>query len=80
MILRKNNKKWALITIITALIIFLALYPVPAQTPIKYVERSSGEVKIENVYGENWLNWLYHNPAGRATLWAVAKRKVATRW
>jgi len=78
MILRKNNKKWALITIITALIIFLALFPVPAQTPIKYVERSSSEVKIENVYGENWLNWLYHNPVGRATLWAVAKRKFVS--
>ncbi|KIA84706.1 hypothetical protein OA84_02175 [Kaistella solincola] len=45
---------------------------------MKYVERSSGEVKIENVYGENWLNWLYHNPVGQATLWAVAKRKFVS--
>jgi len=76
--IRKSTRNWLLITIVSTLIFLLALFPVPAQNPIKYVERSSGEIKIENVYGENWLNWLYHNPVGQATLWAVAKRKIVS--
>lgn len=76
--MRKNTRNGLLITIVSTLIFLLALFPVPAQNPIKYVERSSGEIKIENVYGENWLNWLYHNPVGQATLWAVAKRKFVS--
>ena len=76
--IRKNTRNWLLITFVSTLIFLLALFPVPAQNPIKYVERSSGEIKIENVYGENWLNWLYHNPVGQATLWAGAKRKFVS--
>jgi phosphatidylserine decarboxylase len=30
------------------------------------------------VAGERWLVWLYHNPVGEATLWALAKRKVVS--
>lgn len=55
-----------------------AIFPVPSQEPIKYIDRVSGKIEIENVYGENWLNWLYHNPVGEASLWAIAKRKIVT--
>lgn len=74
----KKHKKWATIIVVTAIIIFLALFPVPPQSPIKYVDRESGQIKIEKVYGENWLNWLYHNPVGEASLWVLAKRKIVT--
>lgn len=75
---KKPNKKWVAIWLITAIIFLLAIYPVPPQEPIKYIDRASGQVKIENVYGEKWLDWLYHNPIGEATLWTIAKRKLVT--
>lgn len=75
---KKPNKKWTIIWFISALIFVLAVFPVPAQKPIKYVNRETGQVLIENVYGEKWLDWLYHNPVGEATLWTIAKRKLIT--
>ncbi|WP_226064911.1 phosphatidylserine decarboxylase [Kaistella polysaccharea] len=74
----KPTKKWALIWFIFALIFALAVLPVPAQLPIKYVDRESGQIKTEKVYGEEWLKWLYHNPVGEATLWTIAKRKIVS--
>ena len=75
---KKPNKKWTIIWFILALIFVLAVFPVPAQKPIKYIDRETGQVQIENVYGEKWLDWLYHNPVGEATLWTIAKRKIVT--
>ena len=75
---KKSNKKWTIIWFILALIFVLAVFPVPAQQPIKYIDRETGQVQIENVYGEKWLDWLYHNPVGEATLWTIAKRKIVT--
>ena len=75
---KKPNKKWTIIWFILALIFVLAVFPVPAQKPIKYIDRETGQVQIENVYGEKWLDWLYHNPIGEATLWTIAKRKIVT--
>lgn len=76
---KKTHLKWAVITIITV-IFFLAIFPVAPQKPIQYVERESGQIKIEKVYGEKWLDWLYHNPIGEATLWTIAKRKIVTSY
>lgn len=59
-----------------AVIAILALYPLPPQAPIQYYDRQSGLIKTEKVAGEKWLVWLYNNPVGEATLWALAKRKV----
>lgn len=75
---KKPNKKWKIVWFILALIFVLAAFPVPPQKPIKYVDRESGRIQIENVYGEKWLDWLYHNPVGEATLWTIAKRKIVT--
>lgn len=74
----KPNKNWTIVWFILALIFVLAAFPVPPQKPIRYIDRESGEVKTENVYGEKWLDWLYHNPVGEATLWTIAKRKIVT--
>ena len=73
--LKKPRKSWAVTWFITAVLIILAFLPIPSQHPIRYIERDTGEVKTEKVYGEQWLNWLYHNPVGRVGLWTVAKRK-----
>ena len=78
MTFKRPNKKWTIVWFIFALIFVLAVFPVPAQKPIKYVERATGQIKIENVYGEKWLDWLYHNPVGEASLWIIAKRKIVT--
>jgi len=72
----KFLKKWGIILLLMAFIAILALYPLPPQAPIQYYDRESGLLKIEKVAGEKWLVWLYNNPVGEATLWALAKRKV----
>ncbi|GLI58005.1 phosphatidylserine decarboxylase proenzyme [Propionigenium maris DSM 9537] len=42
---------------------------------IKYIERSTGEIKIENVPGEGFLKFLYYNPLGELPLNLVVKKK-----
>lgn len=64
--------------LLLAIIIGLASYPVTPQDPIQYFERESGLIKTEKVAGEKWLVWLYYNPIGEATLWALAKRKLVS--
>jgi len=61
-------------------IIFIAIFPFGEELPIKYVERSSGEIKTEQVYGEGWLYWLYNNPVGELSLYAIVKRKFVSDW
>lgn len=42
---------------------------------IKYIERKTGEIKIEKVLGEKALEFLYYNPFGKLLLNALVKRK-----
>ncbi len=74
----KTQKRWVLILLLLAAIAIVALYPLPQQAPIRYYDRQSGLLKTEKVAGEKWLVWLYNNPVGEATLWALAKRKVVS--
>ena len=74
----KTKKWWGFILLLLATIIILAVYPLPSQAPIQYYERESGQLKTEKVAGEKWLVWLYYNPIGEATLWALAKRKLVS--
>lgn len=74
----KTKKRWGIILLLLAIIISLAIYPLPPQDPIQYYERESGQIKTEKVAGEKWLLWLYYNPIGEATLWALAKRKLVS--
>ncbi len=74
----KAKKKWGIILLLLAILISLALYPLPPRVPIQYYERESGQLKTEKVAGEKWLVWLYYNPVGEATLWALAKRKLVS--
>lgn len=68
--------------IFISLIIFLGilLYPYGSAEPIQYIDRSSGEIMIEKVSGEYWLNWLYNNPIGELSLYAFVKRKALSEW
>jgi phosphatidylserine decarboxylase len=74
----KTKKRWGIILLLLAIIISLAFYPLSPQDPIQYYERESGQLKTEKVAGEKWLVWLYYNPIGEATLWALAKRKLVS--
>lgn len=47
---------------------------------IKYFDRGTGKICTEKVYGERWLRWVYSNPLGRLTLWAVVKRAWFSHW
>ncbi|MEI6681227.1 MAG: phosphatidylserine decarboxylase [Bacteroidota bacterium] len=76
--LTKTIKTRGLLLLLTAVIALLAFYPLPEQAPVRYYDRKSGQLKTEKVAGEKWLVWLYHNPVGEATLWALAKRKVVS--
>lgn len=48
--------------------------------PIRYLDRASGSVKTEQIYGEKWLRFAYENPAGRFFVWLAARRAFFSRW
>jgi len=73
----KKRTKFVLGLLIIA---FIAVFPFGDNIPIKYVERSSGTIKTEQVYGEGWLHWLYNNPVGELSLFAIVKRKFVSDW
>jgi len=58
----------------------LAVWPLPDIPPVKYVDRTTGEVKIEKIEGVGWLKWLYYNPVGEMSLDAMVKRKFVSEW
>ncbi len=73
-----SRKKKILIGLIILLGIFF--YPFHGANPIRYIDRASGEERIEKVPGEYWLNWLYNNPVGELSLNAFVKRKALSEW
>ncbi len=74
----KTKKRWGIILLLLAVIAILGFYPSPPQVPIKYYDRESGVLKTEKVAAEKWLVWMYNNPVGEATLWALVKRKMVS--
>lgn len=74
--MNKSNK----IIAVLAILIGLFLYPFQGSDPIKYIDRTSDELKIEKVPGEYWLNWLYNNPIGELSLNGFVKRKALSEW
>jgi len=69
-------KRTRFLWIAVVLLVFIGLfYPTPTPQPIRYVERSTRQIKTETVVGENWLHWLYENPLGKASLEILVKRK-----
>jgi len=72
----KKIRSYTLVLLVV--IIGIAFYPMPKHPPIQYLDRDSGQIKTEKIAGEKWLMWLYNNPVGEATLWALAKRKMVS--
>lgn len=48
-------------------------------TPIEFLNRHSGQVEQEQVYGESFLRWVYGRPLGHAALHTVVKRAAFSR-
>jgi phosphatidylserine decarboxylase len=47
---------------------------------IKFLNRETGSVETEQVYGENWLKIIYGSPLGRIPLWVAIKRAWFSKW
>ncbi len=76
----KFLKTKLLLALLTILVIASLWVPDLQKHRIKYVQRDSGEMKTEKVVGEKWLVWLYNNPLGRLSTWALVKRKFVSSW
>ena len=50
-------------------------HPTLAKAPIEFYDRSTGQVAIEEIYGEGFLRWAYGNPLGRLSV-AVAEPRL----
>lgn len=48
--------------------------------PIKYLNRETGEIETEKVYGEGFLRWAYGNPLGKIALHSFVKRPFFSQW
>ncbi len=71
--------KILIVTIIIAHVA-IAFWPLPDIPPVKYVDRTTGEVKTEKIEGGGWLKWLYYNPVGEMSLRGIVKRKLISEW
>lgn len=51
----------------------------PPRAPVQYADRTTGDRRTEDIYGEAWLRWAYEHPLGRLTTAAVVKRALFSR-
>lgn len=77
----KTKKRTGLFLLVLILILLIGLFPLPTQSPVQYYDRESGDLLVEKIPAERGLVWLYNNPVGELTLWALMKRKfVSTQY
>ncbi|MBE2215099.1 MAG: phosphatidylserine decarboxylase [Opitutaceae bacterium] len=48
--------------------------------PIEVINRYTGAVEVEQVYGDRWLRWTYETGAGRLALALAVRRSVFSRF
>jgi phosphatidylserine decarboxylase len=60
-------------------VIAFRLQPMPAE-PIRYYNRYTGKLEVEQVFGERWLRFAYENPTGRFFVWLLARRAIFSKW
>jgi len=48
--------------------------------PIQYLNRETGQLETEQVYGEGFLKWAYGNPLGKLALHGFVKRPFFSKW
>ena len=47
---------------------------------IRFLNRYSGEIETEEIYGEGFLRWIYGSPLGKASLRVLVKRAFFSKW
>ena len=47
---------------------------------VEYFNRYTGKVETEQIYGENFLRWVYNHPLGKLSLEGLVKRAVFSKW
>ena len=47
---------------------------------VEYFNRYTGTVETEEIYGENFLRWVYGNPLGKLSLHGFVKRAFFSQW
>ena len=47
---------------------------------VEYFNRYTGQVETEQIYGENFLRWVYNNPLGKLSLEGLVKRAAFSKW
>jgi phosphatidylserine decarboxylase len=52
----------------------------PPVEPIQYLNRETGQLETEQVYGEGFLRWAYGNPLGKIALHSFVKRPFFSKW
>lgn len=48
--------------------------------PIRFYNRTTKQIEVEQIYGERWMRLTYGNPAGRFLLWAIVRRAFFSKW
>jgi phosphatidylserine decarboxylase len=48
--------------------------------PIRFYNRYTKTIEMEQVFGERWLRFAYENPAGRFFVWLIARRAFFSQW
>jgi len=51
-----------------------------AEGVVRYIDRRDGELKVEAIYGERPLRWVYGNPLGRLAQWLLIRRWIVSAW
>ncbi len=51
-----------------------------ANGEVRYIDRHTGELKTEDIYGERVLRWVYGNPLGRIAQWLLIRRWIVSAW
>jgi len=54
--------------------------PNDPDTAIRFFNRYTDEIEEEAIYGESFLRWAYGTPLGRASVWALARRPVFSKF
>ncbi|MED5454080.1 MAG: archaetidylserine decarboxylase [Verrucomicrobiota bacterium] len=51
-----------------------------ANGEVRYIDRHTGELKTEDIYGERVLRWVYGNPLGLMAQWLLIRRWIVSAW
>ncbi len=50
------------------------------RAPVRFIDRRTGKVVEEQVYGETFLRWAYGSTSGRMAVFLLAKRPFFSHW